>query len=187
LKIAAILMAAGNSRRFGDANKLLAPFQGKPLITHAANILRTLSLDHLIAVVADDDVAAMVHEFEITRADAARNNMAQNIALGVAQARAWGADRVLIALADMPLVPCAHFNAVIAACTDMTPSASTDGMTRMPPACFPACYFDRLISLTGDNGAAQIIQQLPSSAIIPAAMGALADIDYRDDLMSALY
>ena len=122
-------MAAGNSRRFGEANKLLAPFQGRPLVAHAASTLRSLSLTHLIAVVADLDVAAQLAGFEIAHAPAA-NNMAKNIALGVKTAQALGADRVLIALADMPLVPHAHFLSLIAACTDTLPSASDDGTGR---------------------------------------------------------
>ena len=181
MKIAAVLMAAGNSRRFGEANKLLAPFQGRPLVAHAANTLRSLSLTHLIAVVADLDVAMHLTGFEIANAPAT-NDMAQNIALGVKTAQALGAERVLIALADMPLVPHAHFVSLIAACTDTMPSASDDGTGRLPPACFPACYFDQLVSLTGDNGAAQIIKKLPQSSIIIDTTGALADADYPHDL-----
>ena len=181
MNIAAVLMAAGNSRRFGDANKLLAPFLGWPLVAHAATTLRSLSLTHLIAVVADLDVAAQLAGFEIAHAPAA-NDMAQNIALGVKTAQALGADRVLIALADMPLVPHAHFVSLIATCTDTLPSASDDGAERLPPACFPACYFDQLVSLTGDNGAAQIIKNLPQSSIIIDTTGVLADADYPHDL-----
>ncbi len=181
-----LYLAAGKSRRFGDANKLLALLKGKPLVMHAADIVRALPLAHRIAIVSDDAVASQLAGFEIIHSSTAQNTMSNNIALGVKAAQAVGAEAVLIALADMPFVPYPHFAAVMAACTFTQASASSNGLMHMPPACFPANHFGQLLSLSGDNGAGKIISNLPRETIIMASKEALADIDYPMDLAAGL-
>jgi molybdenum cofactor cytidylyltransferase len=186
LNTACIYLAAGHSRRFGDANKLLAMLNGKPLVAHAAQTIRSMSLAHRITIVADNHVAAQLNGFDILYAKGSQNTMSCNIALGVTAAQARGADRVLIALADMPFVPREHFEAVIAACDSTHASASSDGTRHLPPACFPESYFEQLMALTGENGAGKIIKYLPAEFITIADSDALADIDKPTDLRSGL-
>ena len=45
----AILLAAGNSVRFGK-NKLMEPFRGKPLYQYTLELAKTLLLDEIILV-----------------------------------------------------------------------------------------------------------------------------------------
>ena len=42
--VAAVLLAAGESRRFGAANKLLADLRGQPLVLHIAARLARLGI-----------------------------------------------------------------------------------------------------------------------------------------------
>ena len=51
--LAAILLAAGFSRRMGGENKLLKPLDGKPLIAHAVATVAGLGLGQLIIVLGD--------------------------------------------------------------------------------------------------------------------------------------
>jgi molybdenum cofactor cytidylyltransferase len=182
MKTAVLLMAAGNSRRFGSQNKLLASLHGRPLIAHAAGILRQLPLAHRIAIAADDDVAALLTGFEIIRAKNAASNMSENIAAGVRMARQMDAERLLIALGDMPFVTRSHFEKLLTAVDPKRPMASSDGAIRMPPATFPASYFARLLSLESDAGAARIIRELPERDIVLAGQGELRDVDFPSDL-----
>jgi molybdenum cofactor cytidylyltransferase len=182
LKTAGLLMAAGKSRRFGADNKLLAMLGGKCLVQHAAGTLRSMPLSHLIAVVADARVGSILEGFEIIAVSDPENGFAANIAAGIKAVENLGADRVLIALGDMPFVSADHFAAVIAACTPQTPSASFDGQSRMPPACFHRNFFSHLQSMEGDRGAAKILKDLPNSALVCDPNGMLADIDFIQDL-----
>ena len=63
MKTAAILLAAGTSKRFGTSNKLMGMFRGRPLITHAAETLREFAPDQLIAVVSNLDMASELDGF----------------------------------------------------------------------------------------------------------------------------
>jgi len=59
-RVAALLLAAGESRRFGAANKLLAELRGQPLVRHIATRLAGLGFGARIAICSDDRVAALL-------------------------------------------------------------------------------------------------------------------------------
>ncbi len=182
MKTVGILLAAGQSRRFGAANKLLARLSGKPLVMHAADTMLKLDLAHNVAVVATADVADQLTGFEIVRAPDGHRDMAQNIAAGVRWAVNHDADQILIALGDMPFVPQSHFEALLRGNPNDGAAASSDGNVRMPPACFSKRYFAQLLSLSGDQGAAQIIKTLPARSIIIATQQELRDVDFPGDI-----
>lgn len=182
MKVAGILLAAGRSRRFGAQDKLLANLRGRALVSYAAHAMAQLDVAHRFAVTADQAVADCLDGYEIIMVPGIPRTMAQNIAVGVNAARQFGFEYVLIALGDMPNVLPTHFEAVMAKCSPLRASASSDGMNRMPPACFPACNFDQLLSLSGEYGASHIIQTLPEDAIIYAERDILRDVDFVRDL-----
>jgi CTP:molybdopterin cytidylyltransferase MocA len=177
---AGLLLAAGRSSRFGPANKLLAPFRGAPLVTHAAGALAALPLDHRLAVTADARVASLLPGFRIVGADPA-GLQSDSLKAGLRAAGALGADLVLVALADMPLVTPDLLSAVLDAARGHGIAAAVDGDLVTPPAAFAADRFPALLALSGDRGAGALLRGLPSSARVPAP-GLLADIDTEGDL-----
>ncbi len=178
MRIAAILLAAGRSTRFGGADKLVASLAGRPLVRHAADTLGALRLASYHLVTADPALACPGYATVVNDAPAA--GLSRSIALGVAAVRQVGAEAVLIALADMPLVPPAHVAALIAHGRATGEAvASTDGGSAMPPALFPAAWFGRLEALTGDRGARDLLARV---ATLRAPAGTLADVDRVDDL-----
>ena len=179
---AAVLLAAGASRRFGAADKLLAGLRGRPLVAHAAAALRQSGLAPLIAVTTNPQVAALLPEFRIVRPDLPDPAQSDSLRAGIAAARALGAARVVVALGDMPDVPPDLLRAVAARATDTLPAAATDGARVLPPACFPAALFDALLVARGDRGARGLLAGLPEAQRVPAAPGALRDIDTPADL-----
>jgi molybdenum cofactor cytidylyltransferase len=61
-RIYAILMASGFSKRFGEENKLLAPFRGKALARHTLDMVCGLGVFHRIFFVAAEDAVLALAE-----------------------------------------------------------------------------------------------------------------------------
>ncbi|MEL6169702.1 MAG: nucleotidyltransferase family protein [Pseudomonadota bacterium] len=179
---AAILLAAGHSRRFGPDEKLLAPYDGNPVIAYAADAATTLAPDHLIAVVRSDQVARHLSGFTIVAPAAETNTQSDSLRAGLAEAMRLGADRVLIILGDMPGVTPALMRNVLARASPSTPSAAYDGANILPPVCFPRPWYGRIAGLAGDRGAGMLLRDLPQSQLVLADPALLQDVDTPGDL-----
>lgn len=171
---AGVLLAAGASRRFGAADKLLAPLNGIAMVGHAARALQASDLDLLVAVTRSAEVAQVLTGFDIVTPPEADPQHADSLRAGVLRARALGADRVTVVLGDMPFVMADGIDSVTQASTDRRPAAMTDGTRPMPPVCFPAAFFERVIGLEGDRGAASL---LSDAVLVLASEDTLQDID----------
>lgn len=183
--IAAILLAAGQSRRFGEADKLLAPLAGEPLALHAARRIVELAPGRRIAVcdAIDSPLARQLAalDFEIVANPNPERGLSHSLARGIGEATRGPAAAALICLADMPFVGTGHLRALLAR-FDAAQSpvvASSDGTTAMPPALFARALFDRLAASDGDRGGKAL---LTGAALVTASTDELADIDRPDDL-----
>jgi molybdenum cofactor cytidylyltransferase len=186
-RVAAILLAAGRSTRFGDDDKLMAPLDGRPLAAHAAAILSGTGFGARIAACAagSDRLAATLGGagFTIVHPPAG-SGMAQSIVAAVERATALDVDAALICLADMPGVPASHIAALLAAHDPATDRgvASSDGERAMPPVLIGRSRFAAAMRLTGDEGARSLIRDATLVRLTPAL---LIDIDRPADLNSA--
>ncbi len=178
--LALVLLAGGQSERFGSP-KLIAPLGGKPLALHAAEMLAALPFAGRYAVIGPQvpDLGAL--GFQPVPLDPPGAPQARSLALGVAAAQADGARAVLVALADMPLVPRAHIRALVAAFDGDRLASSAAGVT-MPPAVFGAQHFAALIALGGDRGGASLLRGAPTLPLDPALA---LDVDRPEDLPRA--
>lgn len=181
---AGILLAAGLSRRYGRDNKLLAPFQGLPLVVHAARALRRLPLGRHVAVCGLDDRVKVLLEaegYEVVVNPVPEMGMSQSLAAGVRAIS--GAKVALICLGDMPFVPDSHLAALLSALKagDVVASENKDGQ-RSPPVAFASGHFPLLLEMTGDAGARSLIA---GATTVRARDGALRDIDTPDDFFEA--
>jgi molybdenum cofactor cytidylyltransferase len=183
--IAAILLAAGGSRRFGADDKLLALLGGEPLALHAARCVVELAPGRRIAVCRDGDgplarrLSAL--DFEIVVNPDPEAGLSQSLARGIAQAARGTEAAALVCLADMPFVGVAHLRSLLARfdAADAPAVASTDGSARMPPALFARSLFGALQETKGDRGAKAL---LADAVLVEADDGELADIDRPEDL-----
>lgn len=181
MTVAAVLLAAGRSHRFGGADKLAAPLGDLPLGLHAARALMTLSLTGRFVVTGASSLEWP--GFDAVPNDLGEAGMSHSIALGVAAARRSGAGAVLIALADMPLVTAEHFQALLAHYRGPDSLVtSSNGADRMPPALFGGDWFDSLEALSGDRGARVILKR---AVPVIADREQLLDIDTAEDLATA--
>lgn len=178
--IAVLLLAAGRGTRFGGA-KLDADLEGQPVAFHAAAMLAGLPFARHFAVVREDTPALAPLGWTTLPLDSPHAPQSRSLAIGVAAARAAGARGVLIALADMPLVPAAHVAALVGAFDGDRIASSAEGQ-RMPPALFGARHFGALEALSGDRGAGALLADAPC---LPLPPGAELDVDRPEDLARA--
>ncbi len=176
--IALVLLAAGRGERFGGG-KLAADLAGKPLARHAADHLLPIGFAAHIAVTGPD--TPPLPGYATVRLDPPGAPQSRSLAIGVAAAGATGAQAVLVALADMPLVPATHIAALLAA-FDGDRLASQGPHSLMPPALFGARHFAALCALDGDRGAGTLLRGAPALAL---SADAALDVDCAEDLARA--
>lgn len=185
----AILLAAGESRRFGG-DKLLARFGGATVLERSAANLRQSGAARFLAVIPAGCEARrrIVEALDYEAVCSDGGPMSHSLRLGVAAARHGGANAVVIALADVPLAPAPHYRALIecAASHDDQLAYTTLAGARTPPAVFGAQWFDVLEALEGDTGARSILEAAPASAGVAGAREHFIDIDSPGDLARAV-
>lgn len=183
--IAAILLAAGTSRRFGADDKLLAPLDGAPLALHAAQRIVELAPGRRIAICPDDHgmLARALAElgFEIVANPHPECGLSQSLSCGITAATAGPEAAALICLADMPFVSAGHLHNLIDRfdVTNAPIVASTNGEAAMPPALFARSLFETLRGGEGDRGGKAL---LADAALVHAGANELADIDRPGDI-----
>lgn len=176
MRIAAILLAAGRSRRFGTP-KLAANLGGRPLCTYAAATIAQIPCAARIAIVGPDTPDLAEFGFHNVSLRPAGAPLSRSIVIGVEAAMSAGANGVLIALADMPFVPITHFQTLLARFDGHVIATRVAGKV-MPPAIFGDVMFPALRELTGDSGARLLLHGAPSIEL-PPELG--LDIDTESD------
>lgn len=183
-RVGAILLAAGESRRFGEADKLLADLDGRPLARHVAERLAGLGLGALIAICSNDDVAELLADagFMIVRNDMPSKGLSRSLALGVTAAATLDIDAALLCLADMPDATASHLRALLTAFdAERAPIVASELRGEpMPPALFGKAHFPALRAQTGDRGARDLLHL---AMRVPATPATLADVDTPEDLL----
>ena len=190
-----ILLAAGFSRRFGAADKLLQPLPDGRLIamTAAENLIQAIPT--CVAVVrAENKVLAeilMRIGFKLVFCDESKPEMADSLATAIrfSAGFAEAGDGFVIALADMPYIQTATIRAVAAQLkADASIVIPTYQGQRGHPVGFSAKFRHELESLHGDEGARSIIKRHANEVTLLACddAGILADIDTPADLSQQL-
>lgn len=176
-RVALVLLAAGRGSRFGGG-KLAAPLGGMTVAAHAAEAFDGADFGHRIAVCGPD--TPDLPGFARIMLDPPGAPLSQSIAMGVAAAEQAGCEAVMLALADMPLVPAGHVTQLLARFDG--DRIATLGPQPMPPAMFGRRHFAALRSLEGDRGAGYLLRDAPGVALeAPFAL----DIDSVEDLAKA--
>tara|TARA_R110000751_G_scaffold2018_9_gene9112 strand:- start:45601 stop:46182 length:582 start_codon:yes stop_codon:yes gene_type:complete len=173
-----ILLAAGRGQRFGR-DKLTQDFRGQPLWSWGARAAEEAGFAQRYIVSGPHSAIPARSGWHTVTNDRAAEGMGTSIAAGVRGAQ--NCSRVVIALADMPLVEPAHLR-VLAEPAGPVFTRYASGVEGSP-AGFPRSVFDRLCALQGETGARSL--GLPdATAIAPASAAALADIDTPEDLLA---
>lgn len=181
MKTVGVLLAAGKSRRFGEADKLLAPFQGRPLFQHAAEAMRSSDVDARIACVANPALQEHFPDFQIALVDGAQSD---SLKAGLRLAMDLGADRVLIALADMPNISADILNQLLAT-EDPLATCRVIGGPITVPALISSAHFPDVMALQGDQGARRLFNAASKLGEVLISAQDAMDIDTPSDLADA--
>lgn len=187
--VAGVLLAAGDSDRFGAADKLLADFDGEPLVGHAARTLLAADLARVAAVVDPNrSVAPALDGFDLSVVENPDANAGQGTS--VRRGARWardrvGADAAVFALGDMPRVDPATIDRLVGAYRAGRGSALAAGYEgqRGNPVLFDSQHFDALAGLDDDRGGRAVFAQTEDAAVVETGdPGVRADVDTPEDL-----
>ena len=189
-QLAALILAAGRSTRFGPANKLLAPVNGEPVLATTLGLFDSEFFDAHILVVdtnAPATAALAPPHFRIVRNPRSGDGMGVSLALGVREVtKVKDLKGVIIALGDMPYVsPATIASLIIHAANEPTHIIAPRMNGKIGhPVIFPERFFAALTALTGDKGARSLILDNNDALTLVDVEddGVLRDIDRPSDL-----
>ncbi len=189
-RIAAMVLAAGQSRRMGAANKLLEPVGGKAMVARAVEAALGADVATVTVVTGHeaDRVRAALAEYPV--AFTHNPDYAQGLSASLktaALAAPADADAVVVLLGDMPGVTSAHIDRLIAAFNPVEGRAicvPTRNGKRGNPVLWAARFLPDMATLSGDVGAKPLIGQNEDVLVeVEMTDGAvLADVDTPEAL-----
>lgn len=192
--IAAVVLAAGASRRFGEANKLLATIEGCPLVVRAINTLIEGGVADIVVVTGHDreaiEAAVRGRPVHLAHNAVWESGMGSSIGAGIRAADGW-ASGAFIVPGDMPTMTVQLIAALIAAFEgagrDRIVFPTTESGEQRNPVLWPRRYFPELCKLPPDAGAKALLRTAQQDCV-PVTFdsdAALRDIDTPHDLERA--
>ena len=193
-RVAGLVLAAGEARRFGGA-KLLAPLEGRPLVAYALDVAGRARLAGLLSSVAgvvapgDQAVTALVAAtgaVAVTN-DAPQRGLSSSLRCGLAALR--DADAALVLLGDQPLVRLDVVAVLVAAWYEglgnlIRPRYAASPAEPGHPVLIDRSLWPLVERLEGDAGLGSLLPAgSPGVALIDVA-GQNPDVDSPIDLQS---
>ncbi|MCV3209757.1 molybdopterin-binding/glycosyltransferase family 2 protein [Mesorhizobium sp. YC-39] len=191
-KVDIVLLAAGRSSRMGGPNKLLALFDGKPLIRRTAERALASKASGTIVVTGHqrERVRTALSGLDVTFADNAdfAEGLSSSLKAGVARV-AGNAAGAMIVLGDMPGISATDLDRLIEAFrksgSRAVVRASHQGR-RGNPVLLPRSLFPAIAHLEGDTGARHLVEAEGLDVVdVEIGEGAAVDVDTREALEGA--
>ncbi|MDX1432119.1 MAG: molybdopterin-binding/glycosyltransferase family 2 protein [Gammaproteobacteria bacterium] len=190
-RVAALVLAAGQSKRMGARNKLLERVDGVPMVAHAVDAARAAAGGRVYVVTGHE--AARIAEALAGREDVHfvhnpryAEGLSTSLAAGLAALDA-DVDAALVCLGDMPRVTRAHIEALLAAFDPEEGRAICVPLwagQRGHPVLWARRFFDDIATIKGDVGARHLLGEYADLVCeVPVADdGVLLDVDSPDAL-----
>lgn len=188
-RIAGVLLAAGEGRRFGGP-KALATIEGELLVDRGVQLMVAAGCDVQIVVLgatADQvQAAASLGGCDVVVASDWSTGMAASLRAGLDAAVAAGVGAVVITLVDQPWIEPAAIRRLVTAWRSgaIVAVAAYDGERRHPVLLDASIVSNVAPSLQGDRGARDWLDAHPDIvvAVDCSGIGSAADVDLPTDL-----
>jgi molybdenum cofactor cytidylyltransferase len=193
-RLAALVLAAGQSQRMGPENKLLAAVDGRPMVARVVSEILAAGADPVIAVTGHEreDVEQALAGLTITTVynPEYAAGLSTSLRRGLA-ALPEDTDGVLVCLGDMPRLSAAVIARLMAAFDPLEGRAicvPTWQGKRGNPVLFARRFFPEMQEIAGDVGARTLVGDYPELLCevamdeMPAGDGILLDVDTPEAL-----
>lgn len=188
-RIAALILAAGQSRRMGEINKLLAEIDGKPMVATVVETVRTSKIGSITVVTGHEGErvkAALPGDLAFVQNPDYADGLSTSLKTGIA-ALPDDIDGVLVCLGDMPGIDAGMIDRLIAAFDPLEGReicVPTHKGKRGNPVLWGKRFLPEMAGLAGDVGAKHLIGE-HADLVVEVEMeedGVLIDIDTPDAL-----
>lgn len=176
-RVAAVILAAGASSRFGSP-KQLAPFAGGTMLDAVIDTARRARLDPIV-VVAPTDLPLPADVVHVPNDDPGAG-LSRSVRLALAAVPAGSA--ALILLGDQPTVTPAHLERLLAARGSTSIVATAAGGLLAPPVLLERPAFVLTDHLEGDRGLRDLLRARPEDVAEVEVVRHPPDVDEPSDL-----
>jgi molybdenum cofactor cytidylyltransferase len=177
VKAAAVVLAAGASRRLGEPKQLVR-LSGETLVERAVRICREAGCNPVVVVLgASSDEIQRQCSFEDAKIlvnEEWTEGMGSSVRAGI-RALDGDVDGCVVVTCDMPAISTEHLHELM---KTGEKTASTYAGRRGVPAFFPRSSFAQLMKLRGDTGARDLLKDAGTVEL----EGGEIDLDTADDL-----
>ncbi|MCC0804693.1 nucleotidyltransferase family protein [Methylobacterium sp. W2] len=190
--IGIVLLAAGRGTRFGEAAKLLALLNGKPLVRHAAETAVAAKLGPMAVVLGAHGAAVRQAlaglDLRIVDNPAHAEGLSTSLRCGLDAVPE--ASAVIVMLGDMPRIRPSHLASLVEAflAADPAPAAIVPvhrGVRGNPVLLHRPLLAHDLASLTGDQGAGRLLAARTDVVELEMDAAVTLDIDTQAALIAA--
>ncbi|MCO6385465.1 NTP transferase domain-containing protein [Aliihoeflea sp. 40Bstr573] len=178
----AAILAAGRSSRMHGPNKLLAEFDGEPLIRRVAEAVTNSSVDatHVVLGHQRDRVASALGGLDLAMVENPEYADGLSTSLKAAErALPPEVNGLLVVLGDMPGVTAKAIDAMLEAFAGAGGQAiirATDAGKRGNPVLLPRALFAQIERIEGDTGARHLVE-CAALPVVDVELGAAASLD----------
>ena len=162
-RVSAMVLAAGQSRRMGTINKLLAEIDGAPMVQRVVDAIARSRVDSTLVVTghqsADVQTALLGRDVAFIDNPDFEEGLSASVRAGIASL-GDDIDGVLICLGDMPRIKHDHIDQLIESfnpAEGRSICVPTSRGKRGNPVLFDRAFFPDLATLAGDVGARHLI------------------------------
>ncbi|PDH32504.1 MAG: molybdopterin-guanine dinucleotide biosynthesis MobA [Halieaceae bacterium MED-G27] len=186
-RLAVLIMAAGESRRFGSC-KLLANIDGKPMLQRSIELAQSTDASLIRVVtgrwhqeVKQAQTSGLIDDIDLIYNSDWQQGLGNSIATGISQVASL-CDEALVLLADQVRVSGEDLKRLTLRDDKNQIACASYSKTLGPPAIFPAQFFPELEKLSGDKGAKALLAELTATHCQIDIPSASLDVDVLSDL-----
>ena len=194
MKISATILAAGQSLRMDNDNKLLLPIEGVAIIQHVCKTVLSANINPVIVVTGyENEIVSHAIPKEVDNIvynSDWNSGMSSSIYKGISSLPE-NVDGNMIVLGDMPMISTDTLQLLIDQFIKQKGRLIIYPIyedRQANPVIFPKKYFSEILSLTGDRGCKKILKQYAENVIgIPIqSQEVVLDCDTKDDYFNLL-